>query len=73
MFKLATPNAPYYVPYSNGVNPDCVQLPDENNLFMPDITDIFENLITDKWIHAELNLPQGEILRKAKVVSRSKD
>ena len=29
--------------------------------------------MTDQRIHAELNLPQGELLRKAKVIGRTKD
>ena len=40
---------------------------------MPDGTAAFEKPITDQWIHAELNLPQGELLRKAKVIGRTKD
>ena len=33
----------------------------------------FEKPITDQWTHAELNLPQGEQLRKEKIVGQSKD
>ena len=29
--------------------------------------------ITDQWVHAQINLPQGELLRKLKVFSRTKD
>ena len=29
--------------------------------------------ITDQWIHSELNLPQGELLRRTKVVAITKD
>ena len=36
-------------------------------------TTIFEKPIIDQWIHAELNLPQEEMLRKAKVVCQTKD
>ena len=40
---------------------------------MPDGTARFEKSITDQWIHAELNLPQEELLRKAKVIGQTKD
>ena len=62
-----------HVPYSDDVDPDSVQLPEDNDPVMPDGTAVFEKPITDQWIHAELNLPQGELLRNAKVVGRSKD
>ena len=39
----------------------------------PDGTTVFEQPITDSWIHAELNLPQGEEMKKVKVVSWPKD
>ena len=34
---------------------------------------MIQKSITDKFIHAELNLPQGEEIRKAKVIGQSKD
>ena len=40
---------------------------------MPDCTTTFEKTITDQQIHTEINLPQSEILRKAKVIGRTKD
>ena len=40
---------------------------------MPTSTAVFEKPTTDQWTHAELNLPQGGLLRKTKVDSRSKD
>ena len=73
MSKPTTPNAPDLVLYSDGVDPDSAQLPDDNDPVIPDGTAVFEKPITGQWIRAELNLPQGELLRKAKVVSRSKD
>ena len=62
-----------HIPYYDCVDVDSVQLPDDNDLVMPDGIAVFEKLVTDQWIHAELNLPQGGSLRKAKVVSQSKD
>ena len=40
---------------------------------MSDGTAFFENPITDQWIHTELNLSQGEILRKVNVIGRTRD
>ena len=40
---------------------------------MPDGNVFFEKLTTAQWIHDELKMPQGELLRKAKVVGLSKD
>ena len=67
------PDAPDHFTYSDGVDIDFVHLPDENYPFIPDSTAIFEQYITNQWIHAELNLPQGELRRKVKVFSRYKD
>ena len=72
MSKPTTPDA-YHIPYSNSVDPDSFQLPDDNDLFMPDATAIFENTINEQWTHAELNITQVELLRKEKAVSLSKD
>ena len=71
--KPTNPNAHEHVPYSNGVDPDSVKVPEDNDPVMPDSTPAFEKPITNQWMHAELNLPQGELLRKAKVVGRTKD
>ena len=71
--KPTNSNAREHVPYSDGVDPDSVKLPEDNDPVMPDGTAAFEKPITDQWIHAELNLPQGELLRKAKVIGRTKD
>ena len=67
------PFAPDHVPYSNGVDPYSVQLPNDNDHVIPDGTAVFDKPTTNQWIHSELNLPQGELLRKAKVVSLTKD
>ena len=40
---------------------------------MPDGAAFFQKPITNQWIYAELNLPQGEILRKDKFIGRNKD
>ena len=39
----------------------------------PDGTAVFEHPITDHWIYAEPNLPQGDEIKKVKVIGRSKD
>ena len=61
------------MPYGDDFEPDLVQLPEDNNPGDSNGTAIFEKPITDRWIHAELNLPQGENLRNAKVIGCSKD
>ena len=52
-----------YIPYSNNIEPESVHLPEDNDPVHRDNNTIFEKPITDHWIHAELNLPQGEELR----------
>ena len=69
MYRPAKPDTPDHAPCSNGVDPDSAQLTDYNDPGMHDSTTVFENLVIGKWIHAELNLPQGELLRKAKLLS----
>ena len=73
MAKPTNSNARENVPYFDSVDPDYVKLPGDNELVMPDGTADFEKPITDQLIYVELNLPQGELLRKAKVVGRTKD
>ena len=73
MSKPTKPSPPDHIPYSDGVDPDSVELPEDNDPVGPDGTAVFEKPITDQWIHAELNLPQGEELRKAKIVGRTTD
>eukprot|EP00957_Ditylum_brightwellii_P208684 15358507-Ditylum_brightwellii.AAC.1 len=51
-----------YVPYSNNDEEDSVELPDDNDYVDEHKKIIFEKPITDQWINAELNLPQGELL-----------
>ena len=62
-----------YIPYSDGVEPDPLHLPSDDDPVDTDGTSVFEKPITDYWIHAEVSLPQGEKMRSAKVVGRSKD
>ena len=46
--KPTNPNAREHVPYSDGVDPDSVKIPEENGPVMPDGTDAFEKPITDQ-------------------------
>ena len=62
-----------YTPYGDDTEPASVQLPEDNDPIDTNGTAIFEKPITDRLIHAELNLPQGENLRNAKVVGRTQD
>ena len=62
-----------YVPYSDDIDPDSVNLPDDNDLINKNGTSVFEKPLTDQWINAELNLPQGEKFQNAKVIGQSKD
>ena len=62
-----------HVPYADDVEPDLISLPDDNDPVDANGVAVFENPITDRWIHAELHLPQGEEIRSAKVIGRSKD
>ena len=71
--KPTNSNSREHVLYSDSFDKDCVKLPEDNDPVMPDSTAAFENPITDQWIHAELNLPQGQLLRKVKVIGRTKD
>ena len=62
---------PYaFIPYSNGdLDPPGLHEVDEDPAHT-DGTGVFEQPIVDHWIHAELNLPQGEVMNKLKVVGR---
>ena len=54
-------DAPDHITYSDGVGTYSVKFSGDNYYAMPDGTDVFEKPTTDKCIHAELNLHQGEI------------
>ena len=48
-----------FIPYSDGdLNPPALHEVDEDPV-QPNGTTIFDHPITDHWIYAELNLPQG--------------
>ena len=59
MTKPSKPPPSAFVPYFDGD----LDLPDPHEVdegpFQPYGTAVFEQPITDHWIHAELNLPQG--------------
>ena len=48
------PNARARVFYHNCVDPDSVQLPEDNDPLMPDETFVFEKSVTDQWIHGSM-------------------
>ncbi len=62
-----------HIPYSDDDDPDPLDLPDDDDPVDSDGTSVFEKPITDKWIHAELHLPQGESIQSAKVIGRAMD
>ena len=71
--KPIKPPAPDYVPYADGeLDPVLVHEVDEDPVDA-DGTAVFEKPITDHWLNAELRLPQGENVKSAKVIGRSKD
>ena len=61
-----SPNSRYHAPYSYAVDPNYAQLTEDNDPFMPEGAAVFNKPVTDQYIHAELNLPPGELLQKAK-------
>ena len=66
------PSPPNFIPYTDKYEPDLLDVPididhvDDNNVAM------FEQTITEYWIHNKVYLPQGEKLVSTKVISRSK-
>jgi hypothetical protein len=73
---LSSPSKPPpsdYVPYADGeLDPPPLHELDEDPVDN-DGTAVFEKPITDHLINAELSLPQGENLKSAKVIGRSKN
>ena len=73
IFSPAKPLPRDHVLYSDDIEPDLISLPDHNDPIDKNGVAVFENPITDQWIHTELHLPQGDELLPAKVIDRSKD
>ena len=71
--SMKAPENPDNMPYSDDVEPDLIEIPDDEDPVDEKGTAIFEQPITDSWINAELNLTQGEKIQNAKVIGRSKD
>ena len=70
--KSAT-DQPEHTPYEDGEEPSLTKFPEDNDPVDSEGKNVFEKPITDQWINAELSLPQGEEMRNAKVIGRSKD
>ena len=67
------PPASDYVPYANGeLDPPPIHEVYEDPV-NSDGKAVFEKPITDHWINMELRLPQGEEMKAARVVGRTKD
>ena len=61
--SMAQPEKPIttkYDQYYDNSAPYSVQLPEDNDLVNTDGTTAYEKPITDHWIHAEINMSQGE-------------
>ena len=74
--SMAQPKKPVpteYEPYSDDSEPASVQLPEDTDPVKTDGTTSYENLITDRWTHAEMNMTQGEAIQNAKVIGRATD
>ena len=73
MTNLSKPQKSAFIPYSGGdlYLPALHEL-DEDTV-QPYGTAVFEQPITDHWIHSGLNLPKGEETKKVIVVGQSKD
>ena len=73
MTRPTKPPPSAFIPYSGGdLDLPALHEVDEDP-FHPYGAAVFENPITDIWIHAELNLPQGEVMKRVKLVRLSKD
>ena len=72
-YAITKPSKPppfAFIPYYRGdLDPPSLHEVDEDPV-KPDGTAIFKQNILYHWIHAELNLPQGEVMNKLKVVGR---
>ena len=73
MAHLEKPILTEYEPYSDDSDPASVLLPEDNDPVETYGTTYFEKPITDRWIHAEMNLPQEEAKHNAKFIGRATD
>ena len=74
MFKPTNPpDVMGHVPYEDGIEPDPIKFPEDNDPVDTDGKSVFEKPITNQWINAELNLPQGNTLQSAKVIGQAKN
>ena len=62
-----------FEPYADDSDPTVPPLPDNNDPLDPSGQAQFDQPITDRLIHAEVHLPQGESIQSAKVIHRSRD
>lgn len=62
-----------YTPYSDDCEAELLNLPDDNDPVDSTNTAVFEKLVTDRLIHAEIHLPQGEEMKAARVIKRCLD
>ena len=70
--SVSSPSNPDNVPYSDEIESDLADIPNDEDPLDEDGTAAFEQPITDMLINAELNLTQGEEIRNARVIGRSK-
>ena len=73
MAQSGKPIPTNYESYSDDSETASVQLPEDNYPVETDGTTAFEKTITDRCIHAEMNLPQGEAIYNAKVIGCATD
>ena len=71
--KTDPPDAMNHVPYEDSIEPKPIKFPDDNDPVDSKVRSFFEKPTTDQWINAELNLPQGNTMKSAKVISQSKN
>ena len=69
--KKPPPSA--FIPYFDGdLDLPTLHEVDEDTV-QPNGTSVFEHPITNQWIYADLNLPQGEEMNQLKVICQSRD
>ena len=74
--SMAFPSKPdpkSFIPYSDDSDGEPELLPEDNDPLDKDGSAMFEKPITDQLIHAEVHLPQGDSIKAARVIGRSKD